>query len=101
MVRRLLGLARAPQADAADALAVALCTARRLGLETRLGQARGAGAAAGAGGAGAVAGRTPRMATTADGRVVDLARAFAPVRRGREQEALRTLAAARAVRKPR
>jgi crossover junction endodeoxyribonuclease RuvC len=69
MVRQLLGLERTPVADAADALAVALCCARRSTLN-------------------AVAPRASRTARAADGQAIDLARAFAPVRRRAEAKAL-------------
>jgi len=69
MVRQLLGLDRTPVADAADALAVALCCARRSALS-------------------ATAPRASRTARAADGEVIDLARAFAPVRRRAEAKAL-------------
>ena len=39
-VKMLLGLRRAPEADAADALAIALCHARLLGAERAIAQAR-------------------------------------------------------------
>ena len=69
MVRRLLALDARPAADAADALAVALCCARRSGVA----------------GGGAVAARAtaPRTATSTTGEVIDLSRAFARVRRPR------------------
>jgi crossover junction endodeoxyribonuclease RuvC len=70
MVRRLLALEARPGADAADALAVALCCARRTGA----GVDRAAPAAAAA---------APRTARTTTGEVVDLSRAFARVRRPR------------------
>ena len=75
MVMRLLALPSRPPADAADALAVALCCARRLGLARALERP-----AAGA--------RPSRTARTSDGATVDLARAFAPVKRGAEQRDL-------------
>jgi len=75
MVMRLLGLATRPDADASDALAVALCCAQRVALAPRL-----ASVAA------------PRTARAQDGSVVDLRRAFAPVRRGAEAKALARLA---------
>lgn len=83
MVRRLLSLDGRPPADAADALAVALCCARR----AALGRAAGATAPAGASG--------PRTATTSGGEIVDLTRAFARVRRGSEEAALERLARTR------
>ncbi len=43
-VKTLLGLRRAPEADAADALAIAVCHARLLGVERALRRARGASA---------------------------------------------------------
>ena len=67
MVRRLLGLPTRPSADAADALAVALCCVRRAG-SVPSGPASAAAAA-------------PRLARTATGEVIDLSRAFARVRR--------------------
>lgn len=69
MVRRLLALDARPVADAADALAVALCCARR-------------SAAGGAAGTAAHA-AAPRTARSITGEVVDLSRAFARVRRSR------------------
>ena len=74
MVRRLLGLDRAPVADAADALAIALCCARRAALS-------------------GTAPRAARTARAADGATIDLARAFAPVRRRAEAKALAGLVA--------
>jgi len=95
MVRRLLALDARPQADAADALAVALCCARR--------------AAPGAGSlctptrpsapASSIAG--PRTARSASGETIDLSRAFARVRPGREEAALERLALTRGARPPR
>ena len=86
MVRRLLGLDARPQADAADALAVALCCARR--------------AMPGAG-----SHHTPvrpsapaRTVRSLDGDVVDLSRAFSRVKRAREDAALERLALARPLR---
>ena len=83
MVRRLLGLSAAPSADAADALAIALCCARRAGLDR-------------------VAAR-PHVKTArgADGARVDLARAFAPVRRRAEAKALAGLVELGLRRRPR
>ncbi len=69
MVMRLLALPSRPQADAADALAVALCCARRLGLEA---------------GAPARTSRRSLTSRTTDGTTVDLSRAFARVKRGSE-----------------
>jgi crossover junction endodeoxyribonuclease RuvC len=82
MVRRLLGLERTPVADAADALAVALCCARRSALT-------------------AAAPRASRTARAADGTTIDLARAFAPVRRKAEAKALAGLVEANRLRRPR
>ena len=65
MVQRLLALDARPAADAADALAIALCCARRAGLEALAPRTHG------------------RTARALDGSVIDLARAFAPVRRVR------------------
>ena len=73
MVVRLLGLSSRPVADAADALAVALCCSRRAGLERMAPRAAG------------------RAALLADGTRIDLARAFAPVRRGAEARVLAAL----------
>jgi crossover junction endodeoxyribonuclease RuvC len=70
MVRRLLALDVSPAADAADALAIALCCARRSGLDVP-----------------AVPAHT-RTARGADGSLIDLTRAFAPVRRRAEAKAL-------------
>ncbi|MEO6463305.1 MAG: crossover junction endodeoxyribonuclease RuvC, partial [Candidatus Eisenbacteria bacterium] len=78
MVRRLLSLPERPSADAADALAVALCCARRAMPGAT--PARSSGAAAG------------RTARSASGEVVDLSRAFARVRPGNEEAALARLA---------
>jgi crossover junction endodeoxyribonuclease RuvC len=75
MVRRLLGLDTTPPADAADALAVALCCARRAGLAS----------------SPMSLARPSRTARTTDGAVVDLARAFAPVKRRAEAKALAAL----------
>ena len=72
MVRRLLDLDRTPVADAADALAIALCGARR---------------------ASSTDARPSRVARAADGTVIDLARAFAPVKRRAEAKALAGLIA--------
>ncbi len=69
MVRRLLSLDARPQADAADALAVALCCARRAVGPTAA-KDRPAPSA-------------PRVHRTTSGEVVDLARAFAGTRRAR------------------
>lgn len=88
MVRRLLELTHTPQADAADALAVALCCARRVGLAALIAPA---GDGVGAGGRVA-AGRTARAT---DGTTVDLSRAFAVVKRGAETRALQALVARR------
>jgi crossover junction endodeoxyribonuclease RuvC len=83
MVRRLLALDAAPAADAADALAIALCCARRAGLDR-------------------VAARPhAKTARAADGAVVDLARAFAPVRRRAEAKALAGLVELGLRRRPR
>ena len=69
MVRRLLSLPARPPADAADALAVALCCARR--------------AVPRVGSRVAFAGPSePRTARSTQGEVIDLSRAFARVRRG-------------------
>ncbi len=87
MVARLLGLSSRPEADAADALAVALCCAQRLMLGARLsttGPAPGAGRG--------IAPAAPRAARAQDGSAVDMRRAFAPVRRAEEQKALARLA---------
>ena len=73
MVRRLLDLDRTPAADAADALAIALCGARRAPASTSA--------------------RPARVARAKDGTVIDLARAFAPVRRRAEAKALAGLLA--------
>jgi crossover junction endodeoxyribonuclease RuvC len=73
MVMRLLALPVRPAADAADALAVALCCARRLGLARVIAPPV------------ATTGARTRTARAADGTPVDLARAFAPVKRGAEQ----------------
>ena len=73
MVRRLLDLDRTPAADAADALAIALCGARRV--------------------PSSEAARPSRVALSKDGTVIDLARAFAPVRRGAEAKAMASLLA--------
>jgi len=72
MVRRLLDLDRTPSADAADALAIALCGARRAPVSAE---------------------RPSRVARAKDGTVIDLARAFAPVRRRAEAKALAGLLA--------
>ena len=72
MVRRLLDLPKTPAADAADALAIALCCARRALLP-------------------GVSARPARTARAADGAVIDLARAFAPVRKRAEAKALAAL----------
>ncbi len=73
MVQRLLSLPAAPPADAADALAVALCGVRR---GTRAAPAQAAaGSAAGA--------RPTRVARSVGGDVIDLSRAFARARRAR------------------
>jgi crossover junction endodeoxyribonuclease RuvC len=82
MVRRLLSLSERPSVDAADALAVALCCARR-------GVAASAAPSAPA---------TSRTARSASGEVVDLSRAFARVRRGSEGAALERLALTHAAR---
>jgi crossover junction endodeoxyribonuclease RuvC len=74
MVMRLLALPSRPEADAADALAVALCCARRLGLAGAVAATRRASAAP----------PRPAAAHTADGASVDLSRAFARVKRGSE-----------------
>jgi crossover junction endodeoxyribonuclease RuvC len=93
MVRRLLELAHTPQADAADALAVALCCARRVGLAARVALPAGAGAGTGPGtDARGAAGRTARAT---DGTTVDLSRAFAVVKRGAETRAMQALVARR------
>ncbi len=88
MVRRLLSLEARPQADAADALAVALCCARRAapGAMSSHDAARSAAP---------IAARTARSAA---GDVVDLSRAFSRVRRGNEQAALARLALTHAAR---
>jgi crossover junction endodeoxyribonuclease RuvC len=80
MVRRLLALEERPPADAADALAVALCCARRSGGASPSAPARGTG---------------PRTATTAGGEIIDLARAFSRVRPGKDEAALERLALTR------
>lgn len=87
MVQRILSLAKRPPADAADALAVALCCAHRLALETSLRQGTTDARTAPTGGHV----RTARTATTDRGEVVDLSRAFRRVRRGEEDRALETL----------
>jgi crossover junction endodeoxyribonuclease RuvC len=89
LVRRLLGLAARPPADAADALAVALCCAQR--------------AVPRAGGSlplalPSTAAAPARTARSLDGEVVDLSRAFSRVRRGREEAALERLALTRPAR---
>ncbi len=72
MVQRLLALPDVPAADAADALAVALCGVRRSSGAARLGAASAATSA------------TPtRTAHSISGEVIDLSRAFARVRRAR------------------
>ncbi len=76
MVQRLLALPSVPAADAADALAVALCGVRRA-----VGAAR-MSAASGAAGVGAGAALT-RTARSVGGEVIDLSRAFARARRAR------------------
>jgi crossover junction endodeoxyribonuclease RuvC len=88
MVRRLLGLDERPSADASDALAVALCCARRAAPVMDPGHRPEAGTSAAA----------PRTARGANGEVVDLSRAFARVRRGSEESALARLALTRAAR---
>ena len=70
MVRRLLLLTASPGADASDALAVALCCARRARLDVPWVRPH------------------VRTARAADGALIDLARAFAPVRRKSEAKAL-------------
>ena len=87
MVRRLLGLATRPPADAADALAVALCCAQRA--VPRAGSSPIPPARANA---------SARTARSLDGEVVDLSRAFSRVRRGREEAALERLALTRPTR---
>ena len=82
MVRRLLALSARPQADAADALAVALCCARRAAPPAPSAALR----------------PSPAAARSLSGEPVDLSRAFARVRRGSEESALERLARARAVR---
>jgi crossover junction endodeoxyribonuclease RuvC len=77
MVQRLLALPAAPPADAADALAVALCGVRR-----HAGIAARAAASAGSAVAGP-GGRPARVARSVGGDVIDLSRAFARVRRAR------------------
>jgi len=83
MVQRLLALDTHPVADAADALAIALCCARRIGIGVLIAQPRG------------------RTARAADGSVVDLARAFAPVKRRAEAKALAGLVVSTSRRSPR
>lgn len=70
MVRRLLTLDALPGADASDALAVALCCARRARLDVPAVRPHA------------------RTARASDGALIDLARAFAPVRRRSEAKAL-------------
>ena len=72
MVQRLLSLPTAPPADAADALAVALCGVRRHA---------GVAAQAAAGSAAGV--RPTRVARSVGGETIDLSRAFARARRAR------------------
>ena len=73
MVQRLLALPSLPAADAADALAVALCGVRR-----------GSGVARPGGvGVAAAAASSSRTARSVGGEVIDLSRAFARVRRAR------------------
>jgi len=86
MVQRLLVLDARPAADAADALAIALCCARRAGLGIQVAHA---------------AQPRGRTARAADGSVVDLARAFAPVKRRAEAKALAGLVVANMRRGPR
>ncbi|MGH7725285.1 MAG: crossover junction endodeoxyribonuclease RuvC [Candidatus Eiseniibacteriota bacterium] len=88
MVQRILGLTRRPVADAADALAIALCCARRLGLD-HAGATRVAPEAQGAGTDHTA--RTARTARTQTGEVIDLARAFGRVRKADEARALESL----------
>jgi len=83
MVRRLLGLEAAPAADASDALAIALCCARRAGLDRKSARP------------------VAKTARAADGALVDLARAFAPVRRRAEAKALAGLVELGLRRRPR
>lgn len=92
MVRRLLSLRERPSADAADALAVALCCARRA--------MPAAGAASPDGPVRASAPAAARTARSASGEVVDLSRAFARVRPGNEEAALARLALTHAVARP-
>jgi crossover junction endodeoxyribonuclease RuvC len=94
MVRRLLALEARPSGDAADALAVALCCARR----GRLGANPAAARVPEAAGAAGPAARGPRTARASTGETIDLSRAFARVRPGREEVALERLALARGAR---
>ncbi len=88
MVQRILDLDRKPQADAADALAIALCCARRLGREALTAAASHTGAPS----------RTTapsRTARTQAGEVIDLARSFRRARKAEEAKALEALVLAR------
>jgi|SRR5688572_4246290 len=101
MVRRLLALDARPQADAADALAVALCCARRAvpGAGSLCTPVRPSAPTSGVVPGPAATG--PRTARAENGEVVDLSRAFARVRPGREEAALERLALTRGARPPR